>query len=108
MYKSVECIRGSTPRPRTTSFRSYILFFSPPPAVRYGEFPGSPRRFQVSEVRLLPPRRRMDRSYMIREWLRRELEAQERAQGPFTAETEYVALLRELLAVIDRHTLKMK
>ena len=50
----------------------------------------------------------MDRSYMIREWLRRELDAQERAQGPFTAEAEYVALLRELLAVIDRHTLKMK
>lgn len=50
----------------------------------------------------------MDRTYMIREWLRREMEAQERAQGPFTAETEYVELLRELLAVIERHTLKMK
>ena len=49
-----------------------------------------------------------NRTWMIREWLRRELEAQERAQGPFTAETEYVALLRELLAVIERHTLKMK
>lgn len=47
----------------------------------------------------------MNRIYMIREWLRRELEAQERPQGPFTAETEYVALLRELLAVIDRHSL---
>ena len=50
----------------------------------------------------------MDRTYMIREWLRRELEAQERPQGPFTAETEYEALLRELLAVIDRHTFKLK
>lgn len=50
----------------------------------------------------------MDRTCIIREWLRRELEAQERAQGPFSAETEYVALLRELLAVIDRHTFKMK
>lgn len=48
---------------------------------------------------------RMDRIYRIREWLRRELEAQERAQGPFSSETEYEALLRELLAVIDRHTL---
>lgn len=47
----------------------------------------------------------MDRIYRIREWLRRELEAQERAQGPFSSETEYEALLRELLAVIDRHTL---
>lgn len=47
----------------------------------------------------------MDRSYIIREWLRRELEAAERLQGPFSAETEYVALPRELLAVIDRHTL---
>lgn len=43
----------------------------------------------------------MNRIYMIREWLRRELEAQERPQDPFTAETEYEALLRELLAVID-------
>lgn len=48
---------------------------------------------------------RMDRISIIREWLRRELEAQERPQGPFAKETEYVALLRELLAVIDRHTL---
>lgn len=47
----------------------------------------------------------MDRTYIIREWLRRELEAQERAQSPFSPETEYVSLLRELLAVIDRHTL---
>jgi len=47
----------------------------------------------------------MNRIYMIREWLRRELEAQERPQDPFTAETEYEALLRELLAVIDRHSL---
>lgn len=50
----------------------------------------------------------MDRTFMIREWLRRELEAQERARGPLQAETEYEALLRELLAVIDRHTFKMK
>lgn len=47
----------------------------------------------------------MDRTYMIREWLRRELETAERSQGPFSSETEYEALLRELLAVIDRHTL---
>ena len=47
----------------------------------------------------------MNRTYMIREWLRRELEAQERPQDPFTAETEYEALLRELLAVIDRHSM---
>lgn len=50
----------------------------------------------------------MDRTYMIREWLRRELDAQERARGPLDEETEYEALLRELLAVIDRHTYKMK
>ena len=50
----------------------------------------------------------MDRIYRIREWLRRELEAQERSQGPLQAETEYEALLRELRAVIDRHTFKMK
>lgn len=49
----------------------------------------------------------MDRISIIREWLRRELEAQERPQGPFSTETEYVALLRELLAVIERHTFKM-
>lgn len=48
---------------------------------------------------------RMDRIFIIREWLRRELEAAERSQGPFSVETEYIALLRELLAVIDRHTL---
>lgn len=108
MCKSVECISGFDSPPAHDFVPKLYPFFLPPPAVRYGEFPGSPRRFQVSEVRLLPPRRRMDRSYMIREWLRRELEAQERAQGPFTAEAEYVALLRELLAVIDRHTLKMK
>jgi hypothetical protein len=47
----------------------------------------------------------MNRIYMIREWLRRELEVQERPQDPFTAETEYEALLRELLAVIDRHSM---
>ena len=47
----------------------------------------------------------MDRTFIIREWLRRELEALEREQGPFSSETEYEALLRELLAVIDRHTL---
>ena len=51
---------------------------------------------------------RMDRAYIIRGWLRRELEAQERSQGPASEETEYEALLRELLAVIDRHTFKMK
>ena len=50
----------------------------------------------------------MDRTYIIREWLRRELDAQERARGPFSTETEYEALLREMLAVIDRHTYKMK
>ena len=49
----------------------------------------------------------MDRIYMIREWLRRELEAAERARGPLREETEYEALLRKLLAVIDRHTLKI-
>ena len=49
-----------------------------------------------------------NRTWIIREWLRRELEAQERPQGPFSAETEYEALLRELLAVIDRHTFKLK
>ena len=47
----------------------------------------------------------MDRTFIIREWLRRELEAAERARGPLREETEYEALLRELLAVIDRHTL---
>ena len=36
----------------------------------------------------------MDRTFIIREWLRRELERVERAQGPFTSETEYEALLR--------------
>ena len=46
-----------------------------------------------------------DRRYILREWVRRELERVERPQDPFTAETEYEALLRELLAVIDRHTL---
>ena len=51
---------------------------------------------------------RMDRIYVIREWLRRELERVEREQGPFSSGTEYEALLRELLAVIDRHTFKMK
>lgn len=50
----------------------------------------------------------VDRRYMLREWLRRELERVEREQGPFSEETEYEALLRELLAVIDRHTFKMK
>lgn len=50
----------------------------------------------------------VDRRYILREWLRRELERVDRAQGPFTERTEYEALLRELLAVIDRHTLKMK
>ena len=49
----------------------------------------------------------MDRTFIIREWLRRELERVERTQGPFSEETEYEALLRELLAVIDRHTLKI-
>ncbi len=47
----------------------------------------------------------MDRTFIIREWLRRELERVERAQGPFTSETEYEALLQELLAVIDRNTI---
>ena len=47
----------------------------------------------------------MDRTFIISEWLRRELEAAERARGPLDGETEYEALLRELLAVIDRHTL---
>lgn len=42
---------------------------------------------------------------MIRAWLCRELEAAERSRGPLREETEYEALLRELLAVIDRHTL---
>lgn len=46
-----------------------------------------------------------DRTWMVRAWLRRELEAAERARGPLDEETEYEALLRELLAVIDRHTL---
>ena len=49
----------------------------------------------------------MDRTFIIRAWLRRELEAAERARGPLDEETEYEALLRELLAVIDRHTLKI-
>ena len=47
----------------------------------------------------------MDRTFIIRAWLRRELERVERAQGPFTSETEYEALLQELLAVIDRNTI---
>ena len=47
----------------------------------------------------------MDRTFIIREWLRRELERVERAQGPFTSEMEYEALLQELLAVIDRNTI---
>lgn len=47
----------------------------------------------------------MSRIFIIREWLRRELERVERAQGPFTSETEYEALLQELLAVIDRNTI---
>ena len=48
-----------------------------------------------------------DRTWMLRAWLRRELEAAERARGPFDEETEYEALLRELLAIIDRHILKI-
>lgn len=47
----------------------------------------------------------MDRIHVIREWLLKELERVERAQGPFTSETEYEALLRELLAVINRNTI---
>ena len=47
----------------------------------------------------------MSRIFIIREWLRRELERVERAQGPFTSETEYEALLQELLAVIDRNSI---
>lgn len=49
----------------------------------------------------------VDRRYILREWLRRELERVERTQGPFTEETEYESLLRELLAVIDRHMVKI-
>lgn len=48
----------------------------------------------------------VDRRYILREWVRRELERVDRAQGPFTEETEYESLLRELLAVIDRHMVK--
>lgn len=46
-----------------------------------------------------------DRRYILREWVRRELERVEREQGHFSSETEYEALLRELLAVIDRHSM---
>lgn len=49
-----------------------------------------------------------DRTWMLRAWLRRELERVERTQGPFSEETEYEALLRELLAVIDRHFLTIQ
>lgn len=49
-----------------------------------------------------------DRTWMLRAWLRRELERVDRAQGPFTEEKEYEALLRELLAVIDRHFLTIQ
>lgn len=48
----------------------------------------------------------MERIYILREWLRREKAALEAVPFGLTEpETEYEALLRELLSVIDRHTL---
>ena len=83
--------------------------------MRCGELPGSRRRgrrtgyisFSTRGFDSSLPDEMADRTWMVRAWLRRELEAAERARGPLDEETEYEALLRELLAVIDRHTLTL-